>query len=445
MRSTIRPITTFSCLLAILSIAGCYNSKMVGAATKVTGGRVFKTGGLWNNVEQQLLFDLQGLGLAPGDLMRNGGLGDQGMHYTLEYAEQSKLQCFEYAFEWKGDGNVGADAFVAKVGGLLEQLDRLGAELTIARIDLKKSNTSEDKEDLLDRIGGELRKIDPAALERMLEQLNESGLLEAAHPSRGPSVRFASFVQECEPQPDKDHNRPRMPKAKNPNAKKPTAKEERAKQAREDLAKLRERICETTAELDRYLQNGRNYLIFRWSDERSGSAEVRVADPLKFSSSESQSSSGFAVIAGLRRSRLLLGRDLSEYYHDIDPKNQLVKWFEDHWSATGFVTESLEVEQIQYFTTGQSERASKIVAAFTPSQLGGANAIDLLGLKLAVELNDERLTSYANRAQLSKPKLTTTTIDFSSPYRRDDDHAWTTLWAVSTTLRYLDDVGRLER
>ncbi|TDI53463.1 MAG: hypothetical protein E2O95_02875 [Acidobacteria bacterium] len=344
-----------------------------------------------------------------------------------------------------------ADDFVARVGMLLQRVDqraagRAQAELAFQQ-SVAQSQVASPAQQLKDvgKVVADL-KLDNKQFEDLLKlvgfQTNAGGGGGGSDAQQSGLARDTSGSSSAASS-DSDAKIEEVTKkdgTKSAGADLRQAAQKRVQDARKELR-------EVSDQLDEELAKGRNYIIFRWTEEEENVAKAGASGQLRFSASATRSNTGYAVAAGIRRQRLLIGRDLTEQYEKIDPRNKLVKWYEDAWSGTGLVTEILQVEAIQYFTKGQFERIFEVILTASPAELQGLlTPAGLMSLKLSLTMTAQHLASYENRAMLRPSERTKTCVDWDglvSP--SESEPAWTTLVTVATSLRYLERVGRLKR
>ena len=456
-----------------LVLPACHNTQMVGAATQVTGGRVFKASGVFGTIEQQLLLDLQGVAIEPGEFMRNGGLGAPGTMFTLQYSGDGsahKITTYEFAYspnslpqatkqtdisaDQPSPDTLCGDGFVTTVGMLLQRIDREAADLAKASLAVAVAKPLGSKVEATKEMAKLVRelKLDETQSTLLLDILDSLGIADAV-PGVTDSAKKPAPTGEgkgSDGPPNDDSTKVAAKTPPDSSGAKDAAKSEPESLAKATQAEMAAQttLNESLKELDRVLASGRNYLIFRWTSETERTAKASPSEKNRFEASRKRGESGFAVAAGVQRHRLLIGRDIDEPYAMIDPHNKLVEWFQDSWSSSGIVTETMEVMSLQYFTKGAFQETVELILSGSPKDLVASLSPEaLLSLKIELALTARKLSTYENRAMLTSPNITEESVDWEGMIAKRAPHhrGWTTIAAVATTFKYLEDTGRLDR
>lgn len=179
-----------------------------------------------------------------------------------------------------------------------------------------------------------------------------------------------------------------------------------------------------------------NVLVFRWE-------------------SPDGSSGGYAVAAGLRRVRLVLGNDFARLraYGSIDETGAI------HDSdATGVVTAALQARQVIYVEQDDlRDTMTRVLSAMGPAVQKMLSDRDVIELEMAIAFENERLNSFQHRGFYSRPKRFTLPVNWEEflagrmppqlaggMYQAGSTESeWVTFVAATTQLRTLDEAGRL--
>lgn len=179
-----------------------------------------------------------------------------------------------------------------------------------------------------------------------------------------------------------------------------------------------------------------NMLIFRWNKPDG-------------------SPGGYAVAAGLRRIRLVLGNDFARLaaYGAIDEVGAM------HGStATGVVTSALQARQVIYVEQDDlRDTVTRVLGAMGEGVRRLLTERDVLELELAVSFENERVNSFQHRGYYSRPKRTTLPVHWpevlagrmpsqisggvNQPGSTDSE--WVTFITTTTQLATLEEQGRL--
>ncbi len=209
--------------------------------------------------------------------------------------------------------------------------------------------------------------------------------------------------------------------------------QESAERIREHLREAHAHAVEVERELTKLL-SGENVLVLRWN---TGSEEE----------------TGYAVLSGLRRVRLVLGRDFASEpaFPSIDQRRRL------GWSrATGLVTTALQAREIVYISrrdlgasVGQLLEASAGQLTRTLDDEG------VIGVNAAIAQGHQRMSALVSRGRLSEPRRYAVRMNWErfltgelppafSAESMGDDGRWVTFAVATTQLRTLKKMGRLD-
>lgn len=164
---------------------------------------------------------------------------------------------------------------------------------------------------------------------------------------------------------------------------------------------------------------------------------------------------GYAVAAGLRRVRLVIGNDYARMaaYGAIDEVEALKRS-----DTTGVVTAALQAREVIYFEQDDlRDTVTRVLTALGPQVQQMLSQRDILELELAIAFENERVNSFQHRGFYSRPKKSTIPLDWGdflsgnmpaafgggvhSP--GSESAQWVTFVAATTQLRTLDEQGRL--
>ena len=179
-----------------------------------------------------------------------------------------------------------------------------------------------------------------------------------------------------------------------------------------------------------------NLLVFRWEAPDGTQA-------------------GYAVAAGLRRIRLVVGNDFARLgaYGAVDEAGAM------HRSdATGVVTAALQARQVIYVEQkDMRDTVTRVLGAMGADVRSLLTTRDVLEMELAIAFENERLNSFQYRGYYSRPKRYTLPMswpDFlagrlpaqlgGGVYQAGSTESeWVTFVAATTQLRTLGEQGRL--
>lgn len=203
-----------------------------------------------------------------------------------------------------------------------------------------------------------------------------------------------------------------------------------------EILERRRRDVEQRERIVRDMLRQPNLLVFRW-----GSADGVEG--------------GYAVAAGLRRVRLVLGNDFARMraYGSIDEVGAM------HDSdATGVVTAALQARQVIYVEQDDlRDTMTRVLSAMGPAVQRMLSERDVIELEMAIAFENERLNSFQHRGYYSRPKRFTLPVKWEEflsgrmppqlaggMYQAGSTESeWVTFVAATTQLRTLEEAGRL--
>lgn len=202
---------------------------------------------------------------------------------------------------------------------------------------------------------------------------------------------------------------------------------------REHLREAYAHADEIEAELTRIL-SGSNVIVLRWN-------------------TGSEDEAGYAVLSGLRRVRLVLGRDFADEpaFPSIDERERL------GWSTnTGLVTTALQAREIVYIS--RHDLGASVGSLLEASAGPLSRTLDdagVIGVNSAIAGEHQRMSALVSRGRLSEPRRYAVNMHWArflsgelppafSADSMGDDGRWVTFAVATTQLRTLKKLGRLD-
>jgi len=208
---------------------------------------------------------------------------------------------------------------------------------------------------------------------------------------------------------------------------------EYAEAVRDHLREAHRHADEIEREL-RHLLAGENVVVLRWN---TGDADEV----------------GYAIVSGLRRIRLVLGRDYASEpaFPSIDERNRL------GWSrSTGVVTAALQAREIVYVSRRDVGASVEDLLSGAVDQLARSLSDEgVIGVNSAIVGERQRLSGLVSRGRLSEPRRYAVQMNWArflsgelppafGAESMGDDGRWVTFAVATTQLRTLKNAGRLD-
>lgn len=210
--------------------------------------------------------------------------------------------------------------------------------------------------------------------------------------------------------------------------------------AKDSAAGVRERLHEErahAAEIERELTrllSGENVLVVRWN-------------------TGSDQESGYAVLSGLRRVRLVLGRDFAREpaFPSIDERERLA------WDrSTGVVTAAVQAREIVYLSRRDVGASVGDVLSGAEGELARSLSDEgVIGVSAAIAQERQRFSGLVSRGRLGQPRRYAVRMNWArflsgelppafSADSMADDGRWITFAVATTQLGVLKRAGRLD-
>ncbi len=208
---------------------------------------------------------------------------------------------------------------------------------------------------------------------------------------------------------------------------------DRAEAIRDQLRNAHNHAGEVEREL-RHMLARENLIVMRWNTGRED--EI-----------------GYAVISGLRRVRLVLGRDFASEpaFPSIDERHRL------GWSrSTGVVTSALQAREVVYLSRRDVGASVDDLLSGAADQLARSLTDEgVIGVRSAIAGERQRLSGLVTRGRLGEPRRYSVQMNWArflsgelppafSAESMGDDGRWVTFAVATTQLRTLNKTGRLD-